>query len=226
MKYNILMPYYNRADQLDRTLLSFEELYSGRNDFEISIIEDYKGVTDEKKHLELVKILQKHSSLWIRLLEFPMEARNPAPLFNWGAGQSKGEYLVLTNPECRHKNDVLAGFDEELSKGDVYVVAACESLSKEGKFDRWYQHSKHRSVQYHFCSCISSDLYFRIGGFPGYFYDGIAYDDDAFLWRVKESDIPIVERDDLIVQHQWHPKEKIDKELLLLNEMRYKSMVR
>jgi len=227
MKYSILMPYYDRADQLASTLQSFERLYGGRDDFEVFVIEDFKNFRDKVLHNRLLEVLVGHQSLPLVHSVFPMSVTNPAPLFNWGYSHSNGKYLVLTNPECRHKNDVLSGFDVELDdSGDVYVVVACEGLDKDGNFDRWYQHSKHRNVKYHFCSCISRSSYRKAGGFPGYFYDGLAYDDDAFLLRVEKLGIPIVVRDDIVVQHQWHTKDRIDRELLQLNEKRFKSMIR
>ena len=53
-----------------------------------------------------------------------------------------------------------------------YVVCACKNVHDfklAGKFrpmytkERWYQHSKHRNKQYHFCTALSDKNYLYMG---------------------------------------------------------------
>lgn len=205
-KYSFLMPYYDRAEQLASTLQSLYDLYCARKDFEVILVEDAKNVGP------LHEALQGAVSKWegkmsVKVVGYEEVIYNPAPMFNLGASLAGGEFLIITNPECRHKTDVLAGLDEEFDKDNsCYVVCACRSLSKDGSFHLWYQHSKRRDTNYHFCSAMSREQYWSAGGFDERYKDGYGYEDNAFRDRVKNAGIRFVLRDDLVVEHQWHPK--------------------
>jgi len=206
MKYSFLLPYYDRSLLLEVTLESFEGFYSSREDWEVVIVEDFKNVKDTTLNTELKEVIKKFS-LPVRIVEGFEDSFNPSVLFNLGAKQAQGEFLILSNPECRHVVDVLSGLDEEFEYDkDCYVVCACRALNEDGSFYRWYQHSEHRNACYHFCSAISQENYWRIGGFDERFKDGYGYDDNAFRDRVARGGVPFVVRDDLVVEHQWHRK--------------------
>jgi len=206
VKYSVIMPYHNRAAQLKNTLHAFRDWYSGRNDYEVIVVEDPKNLLDRALHSELVSILTEYP--WTRLVSFESAPfYNPSPLYNKGAEASAGRYLLLTNPECRHVSDVFGGLDEEFDQGDnCYVICACRAMDQRRNFWRWYQHSVHRNACYHFCSAISRFNYWRAGGFDERFRDGYGYEDNAFRDRVRKLGVPFITRDDLIVEHQWHVK--------------------
>lgn len=205
IKYSILMPYYDRHSQLDETLRSFVQ-YQTRNDFEIVLIEDDKNVMDKLKHDALVKTLS-HYSYSITHLRYPFSLINPAPMFNMAAKVAQGQFLILTSPECKHETNILAGLDEEFEKNvRCYVICACQSLTREGGFHMWYQHSIHRNACYHFCSAISKLSYNNVGGFDESYRNGYCFDDDDLRDSIKRIGIPFIVRDDLLVSHQWHNK--------------------
>ena len=208
MKYSFIMPYYNRAEQLHNTLVSFVRFYRNRKDFEVILIVDSKQIpmmlcdlnrTVDIFSEELVIKLYKGDSRRIY---------NPVTAFNIGVTYSSGEYLILTNPECEHEGDILCELDSIYNKNSPYVVCGCKSLKKDRSFDRWYQHSKHRPENYHFCSVITKEDYNKIGGFNEDYAEGYGYDDNSFRDRVWNSGIPFVVRDDLVVLHQFHEKVK------------------
>ena len=213
------MPYFKRHQQLKNTLLSFLHHYKIRRDYEVILIEDIKNINDIEEHKKLKRVISEfRSEIPIIYLKADLNyLSNQVIAFNIGARNAKGEYLVVTNPECSHQSNILAGFDTLLNeKKDVYIVCACKFLLKDKKnrqelekhFPRllWYQHSRYRNKLYHFCSCLSKDQFISIGGFDEHYKNGVGYDDDDFREKVRFASILIIAADDLIVLHQEHEK--------------------
>ena len=208
IKYSILMPYYNREQQLWNTLYSFATRYEDRQDYEIIIMEDYKNFIDKKKTKALNQVLLEFQNLPIHsFVSSGNIIYNPSVAYNYAATVAKGKYLIITNPECMHDVDILSGLDKQFEEdSDVYIVCAAKALNQVGSFWRWHQHSVHNNKQFHFCSALSAQNYKAIGGFDERFSEGYCFDDDAFRARILQSELKIIERDDLQVTHQWHDK--------------------
>ena len=222
MKYSIIMPYYNRANQLYNTLGSFLYHYKDRDDFEIIIVEDGKTVKDEQRHNELRTVIACFN-LHLNIIHIQTDYKdcwNPAPLFCDAVEESSGEFLVLTNPEIFHKSNILLALDGEFRLNrDNYVVCACENVSIDRYYETvqdmdsfdykhimWYQHSVHRNRMLHFCTAISREQYDNIGGFDRRYMYGAGVEDVDFIEKVKDWGIRIVVRDDLVTLHQDHGK--------------------
>jgi len=217
VKYSVLVPYYKRLGHLHNTFISFLHHYSDRNDYEVVIAEDYKNVQNKKDHDGLSETIEKfREKIPIIHLTLSMETWNPAHGFNEAAKWASGEYFVVTNPECFHQVNILAGLDKEFEEDpNVYVVCGCMNYVRcnffiknfndlNGKFQRWYQHSIHRAAHYHFCSAISKQNWVKIGGFDEDFAMGIAYDDVDFKLSIQKAKIPFHIRDDLLTIHIDH----------------------
>lgn len=216
IKYSIIMPYYKKSRELRITLDSFISLYSGRDDYEIIVVEDYKNAKDIEENKTLINLICHYESTLNIVHCNPMidNGYNPAKLFNVGAKFAKGYIIVLTNPECSHTVDILGGLDKEFNNEagyDHYVVCGCRNVEVLEGWDsskieelKWYQHSKYRNKNYHFCSAISLKNYESLGGFDENFSKGIAYDDDDFVDSVVDAGITITQRDDLLVHHINH----------------------
>lgn len=205
VKYSLLMPFHKRAQQLAVTLSSFLHLYR-RNDYEVLIGEDYKNMMDQIEHHALVRVLGNFSSVLNiqTIITGTANCWNPSSAFNELASRAQGQFLIITNPECLHETDVLAGLDQAFEQdSDQYVVCACRIPTRQ-----WYQHSVHRSVKVHFCSALSKELYNRIGGFDEEYAKGVCFEDDDFRNTIISNGVRIVERDDLVVMHQAHSKSK------------------
>lgn len=236
IKYSFFMPYHKRAEQLQSTLKSFLFLYGGRNDFEVIIAEDWKNVDDMKEHRELLEVVSLYEKFFPinHIFAHILNGCNSASMYNECAKEAQGQYFILTNPEGMHRNNILAGLDEELEKDpDVYVI--CSSLSvrrsrlslDEAQTIKgvWYQHSVCRNIQCHFCSCISAKQYNEIGGFDEEYSKGFAFEDDDFRNKIWSANIRIVSRDDLVTLHLHHDKSKPKycQQLHAINKQYYES---
>lgn len=217
MKYSFLMPYYRRAGQLHNTLVSFCYHYSDRDDYEVMISEDSKSVNDKDDHEELSSIIKRFKSkIPITRIEIPTPTWNPCIAFNTVAQESLGEYLIVTNPECFHESNILAGMDEEFEKNpNIYIMCGCMNKKRcnlyiekfedlHGEEAGWYQHSIYRNAQFHFCAGISKGNWDKIGGFDEDFRYGTSFEDADFRNRVRRANVPFILRDDLLTIHISH----------------------
>lgn len=240
MKYSIIMPYLKRARQFKNTLLSFVYHYAGRDDYEIIIGEDIKNFEDEAEHKALHILAKDFSEKYgIKIAVYDTHypgVVNPCMAYNACVKKASGKFLVITNPECLHKVNVLKGFDEEFDRNpDVYVMCSCESARDcvygierfehfTYKHEMWYQHSRHNNRILHFCSAISLENYNKIGGFDEGYQHGVSYDDDDFRETIKSRGIPIRLRDDLHVVHQHHDRTfQVDMNLTWINIRYFKK---
>jgi len=209
MIFSFLMPYFDRAEQLGRTLESFRFLYGPTVQYEVVLVEDKKNWSNARLTDALTNVLDEFPDIIVNRIPSHHEGYNPAPHYNQAARLAKGDYLVITNPECRHKQNILGGLANEFSSDpDCYVVCGCISI-RGGEFHRWFQHSEHHNRLFHFCSAMSAKTYQKVGGFDAAFGDGFGFDDDDFRDTILESGIRIVTRDDLIVFHQEHTKNSV-----------------
>ena len=209
IKYSVIMPYYDRIWQFRNTLDSFRRYYKDREDFEIIVVEDFKNSTQTEFHnglMWMIHVYQKYMKVNYSLGPSVI-TYNPVSLFNIGMALTRGRYVILTSPECRHEVDVFQGLDKEFEENpDAYVICGCMSIDRDGKFHKWYQHSIYRNGKYHFCSALSKKICDQIGGFDERFAEGYGYDDDAFRNTLEQARIPFILRNDLLVAHQHHDR--------------------
>ena len=143
------------------------------------------------------------------------EYTNPAVAFNSAARMANGDRFILTSPECIHLNDVLGGLDK--TDSNEYIVCACKTTHEV----KWYQHSKYNNRMLHFCSCISKKNWLKLNGFCEWYKNGVAYEDDDWLERIKKAGIKIVCNDELIVEHLEHGRAYSTPELNEKNRKLY-----
>jgi len=231
-KYSILFPYYRRYVQLESTLLSFVWFYRNRNDYEVLIAIDSKNTQDDLQKLN--SVIENFPDINISAYPFGNDD-------NWGsvlgyimlAEKARGDYFILTSPECVHRNDILAGMDEEFSSNpQSYVLCSCYSVKDEYlrpdhqvPMGNWYHHSVYRNVGVHFCSALHRDTYSLTGGFDPEYAKGICFDDDDFRNRVSQAGVPFVYRDDLMTVHLSHgSKPNKFGEMYRINREYYESI--
>lgn len=88
--YSIIVPVYNRPDEVDELLQSLKE--QSFSNFEVVIVEDgskipCKDIVDKYKE-----------QLSIRY--FVIENSGPGPARNYGVGQSNGKYVIILDSDC------------------------------------------------------------------------------------------------------------------------------
>lgn len=220
MLFSLLMPYWKRADQLNNTLASFAHHYkNGAGDYEVILIEDKKNRESKQEHLAMWAVVERWGhAVPIKVVPSYHDCFNPAPLYNTAAECARGKYLIITNPECMHKVNILKALVGEFAKNSsAYVICGCQNwrvdtpridyfLDFRGSFIRWFQHSSKWNTLYHWCSAMSKETYAEVGGFDDEFGAGYAFEDADFRDRTIDAGVPFILRDDLLVYHQRHEK--------------------
>ncbi len=106
MRYSIIIPVYNRPDEVDELLNSLTQ--QTVHDFEVIVIEDGSSVTCE----HVVKRYEQQ--LNIRYFNKPNSG--PGQTRNYGAERSSGEYLLILDSDCILPPGYLAAIEEELKR--------------------------------------------------------------------------------------------------------------
>ena len=172
MKYSIIVPVFNRPDEVDELLESL-----GRQtcrDFEVVIVEDGSEVRCEE-------VVGKYRDrLDVQYFEKPNSG--PGQSRNYGAERSRGEYLIVLDSDVVLPEGYLAAVDKELTESPCEAFGgpdcAHESFTPvqkainysmtsffttggirggKKKLDKFYPRS--------FNMGIRSDLYRKLGGF-------------------------------------------------------------
>ena len=106
MRYSIIIPVYNRPDEVDELLNSLTQ--QTVRDFEVIVVEDGSSVTCE----HVVKRYEQQ--LNVRYFNKPNSG--PGQTRNYGAERSSGEYLLILDSDCILPPDYLAAIEEELKR--------------------------------------------------------------------------------------------------------------
>jgi len=210
---SVVTAYYNRKKLFHNTLLSMAK--STYKDFEVIAVDD---ASKEEERLE--DLIQEFSFLRVvRVDPKDKTYRNSCIPYNIGINKAKGDIIILQNPECMHADDVFLHVVEKLTE-DNYLTMSCYSINKEmgvwslsslpqqivNNYVGWYNHSKFNPCAYHFCSAITRSNMNKLGGFDERYADGIGYEDNEFLDRVRRLGLKVSIEDNITVIHQWHPK--------------------
>ncbi len=103
-KYSLVIPVYNRPDEVDELLQSLTK--QEFKDFEIIIVED--GSKNPCKN-----IVEQYSSALSIQYHFK-ENTGPGTTRNFGANKSKGKYIIFFDSDCIIPKDYLSEVDYEL----------------------------------------------------------------------------------------------------------------
>lgn len=199
---SIVMAYYNRLEQFKNTL---DSILMGtiREDTELVIVDD---ASKESERLdEFVWDME-----WIKLIRIEPKNKcwvNPCIPYNIGFNKAIGDKIIIQNPECSHIGDIV-GYVENNLTDQNYLTFSCKAFDQSGRFKMWYNHPTINPTNLHFCSAITKKNLDLLGGFDERYADGMCYDDNEFLHRVKRLGLKIECIEIPYVKHQWHSKEE------------------
>ena len=125
MKYSFLFPYYKR-ESFKSTLISFLHHYSGRDDYEVIVIEDIVNHETPEHHEKLLQIIDEFKDrIKIVLCLDTLKSYNSAKKYNIGFKSSSGQFIILSNPETFHVANILNGLDGEFEKNpNNYIICS------------------------------------------------------------------------------------------------------
>jgi glycosyltransferase involved in cell wall biosynthesis len=246
---SIVMGYYNRKLQIINTLNYFEN-YKEYN-YEVIIVDD------NSTRVHQLDDIIKNYTFPIKYIKITAEEKgdriNPCVTYNRGFKEAEGERVIIQNPECIHRGNILEYVKTKLTYDD-YIAFSCYncssfeltqellknvSLINSPEFDsrnsfKWYNHPTIRPVHYHFCAAIMNDNIKLLGGFNEEFAKGACFDDNEILLSIKQNlklNIKSIYPDEGgFVIHQWHPRDAESKftqieytELLRDNQKLYEN---
>jgi len=219
---SIVSAYFNRKRLLINTLDSLSK--SVISEFEFIVVDD---CSDEDNRIE--DLCETYP--FLKVIRINLSEKwyvNPCIPFNIGFKETKGDIILIQNPECFHYDDILSYVNNNLKEND-YLSFSCYALSKEktevlqesllqdnliidksvrediSGDEGWYNHSVYRPVGYHFCSAIHKSKLNELGGFDERYANGVTHDDNEFLVRIKRMGLNFKIIDSVKVLHQWHP---------------------
>ncbi len=106
MKYSLIIPVYNRPDEVDELLQSLTtQTYK---DMEVIVVEDGSTVPCEE-------VVKRYAKL-LNLKYFQKPNSGPGQTRNYGAERSQGEYLIVLDSDCVLPPGYLAAVEEELNR--------------------------------------------------------------------------------------------------------------
>jgi len=226
----IVMTYHNRPQQLFFALRSIRMFADPAID--IIIIDDGSNKPEWKAE----HIANQFHTLNIQVVYIPEGEKtwtNPCIPYNRGLKLATGNIIMIQNAEVIHMSNTFKYVREHLTF-DNYISMSCYSTGQGQhiEFERlrcvpqetllssiwnicqpfedkcWYNHPVLLPVGYHFCSAITRENYERIGGFNEIFAKGYCFDDNEFVWRIRQNGlvVEIPHPNFGYVIHQWHEK--------------------
>ena len=133
MKYSIIVPVYNRPDEVDELLQSLTR-QTFRKGVEVIIVEDGSSLTCED-------VVRRYAGK-LQLRYYTKENSGPGQTRNYGAEHSQGDWLIFLDSDCVLPPGYLQAVDEELSTpSDALaprrVVKARSDSQLSTKIDAW-----------------------------------------------------------------------------------------
>lgn len=173
MKYSIIVPVYNRPDEVDELLGSLTE--QTEKDFEVIMVEDGSSVTCEKVCNGYKATLDIHY--------FMKENSGPGQSRNYGVARAKGEYVIILDSDVVLPPGYIESVSDELEKAPADAFGGPDKAhssftdiqkaisysmtsffttggirgSKKKKLDKFYPRSFNMGVR--------RDVYNKLGGF-------------------------------------------------------------
>ena len=246
-KLCIVMPYYDRQYQLDKTLDSL--MLSKHTNFSVIIVDDNSPQDIVLPSVPFdVEVIKLTSKTWT----------NVSPVYNMGFNKAKehgAEVVIIQSSECYHVGDVLLHAEDNIKTGN-YIAYGCFQIDKDTTFSNhdimrlskqnafkvdgdnkgkgvnaWWNHSVYSPLPQYWGAAISMSLLKEINGIDERFAYGHAYEDGWFLYQLKNIGANIESVDYPFVVHQWHSRQWVnvlarkDKDILERNKELYLQLI-
>lgn len=109
MKYSIIIPVYNRPDEVDELLESLT--HQTLSDFEVLIVEDGSAIPCKS----VVERYMQAKGTPLDICYYAKANSGPGQSRNYGAERAKGEYLIVLDSDCVLPPGYLQAVDDELT---------------------------------------------------------------------------------------------------------------
>lgn len=106
MRYSVIIPVYNRPDEVDELLQSLTQ--QSFKDFEVIVVEDGSSIPCQKVVENYQELLEIHY--------YNKSNSGPGQTRNYGAERSKGDYLIVLDSDCILPEGYLATVEAELQR--------------------------------------------------------------------------------------------------------------
>lgn len=106
MRYSVIIPVYNRPDEVDELLQSLTQ--QSFKDFEVIVVEDGSSIPCQKVVENYQELLEIHY--------YNKSNSGPGQTRNYGAERSKGDYLIILDSDCILPEGYLATVEAELQR--------------------------------------------------------------------------------------------------------------
>jgi len=208
--FSVIIPTYNRADEINELLISLSKQTISENEFEIIVVDD--GSTDNT--IEIVEVIKKNTSL--RITTVQQDHKGPGEARNLGMEVAKGKYYVFIDSDCIADLNWLSAYEKVLLNKEVAGFGGPDSvlpdfLPIQKAIDYSMTsfittggirgHSKKKISKYYprsFNMGVRADIVKKIGGM-GKLRHG---QDIEFSNRILDTGEPIIKVDDAIVYHK------------------------
>lgn len=180
MKISVCMPYWNRPDELARSVEMYDRVYPDL-DIQISVCDDGSLIPPQPTEKMCVTSLPQKGY-----------ALNPCVPINHAVRNATRDVIVLTNPEVEHREPVLYRMLEALTGPNDYVMTGCRDTRRGD----WYAGPEAPlapiggrqpippQTTLHFCVMFHKALFERAGGFDEEFRRVPGCDDNSWLWQL------------------------------------------
>lgn len=191
IKFSIVIPFRNEAENLERLIQSLQELNYPRSLFEVILINDHSTDNSDELALRLLNCTQLDFHIFNNITKSNSPKKDAITL---GISNSKFEWIVTTDADCVVSTNWLKSFDAFLTTSNTQMVVAPVMLRYSTAIFDQFQTLEILSLQgiaiggfglnKPFLSnganlCYSKQLFQSLNGFDG--NNSIASGDDIFL---------------------------------------------
>ncbi len=201
--FSVVIPTYNRPQQLENCLKALQALDYPRSQFEVVIVDDGSNV-------DLSPIVAAFSGdLDVRLLK--QANAGPGKARNQGVAKARGEYIAFTDDDCMPHADWLSKLALRLARSPDALIGGHTlnvlthnpySSASQSLIDYVYEYYGNRSQGFFFASnniAMARSQYLDIGGFDVSF--PFASEDRDMCDRWQQHQYPMIYAPEAKIDH-------------------------